>query len=333
MKVIAGDIGGTKTSLALFDVSGTKPDMLVMETWPSQDYASLDDIIKLFISTRPGTYEYACFGVAGPVRNGISQTTNLPWHIDAQKLAQTAGVRRAWLLNDLEANAWGINALDDEDFCILNEGQPDAYGNACVIAAGTGLGQAGITMDGQHLRPFASEGGHADFAPQTEMDIALLRYLQQRYGHVSWERVVSGMGLVNIHEFLHAHYGTEPPRWLVDEMAKEDKAAAISKGAQSGQCEICSETLDMFARLYGAEAGNQALKIMATGGVYIGGGIAPKILDNLREPAFMQGFCGKGRMQSLMQSMPVKVILNDRTALYGPAVYAATLLNQSDKSM
>jgi len=326
LKVIAGDIGGTKTSLALFEVAGTKPEMLAMETWPSQDYASLDEIVQQFISTQPGVYDYACFGVAGPVRNGISQTTNLPWHIDVQKLAKQVGVRQAWLLNDLEANAWGINALGDDDFFVLNEGQPDPNGNACVIAAGTGLGQAGITMDGNHLRPFASEGGHTDFAPQTEMEIALLRYLQQRYGHVSWERVVSGMGLVNIHEFLHAHYATEPPNWLVDEMTKGDKAAAITNGTQSGKCEVCSEALELFVRLYGVEAGNHALKIMATGGVYIGGGIAPKILDKLREPAFMQGFCAKGRMQALMQAMPVKVILNENTALYGPAVYAATVV-------
>jgi len=326
LKVIAGDIGGTKTSLALIEVTGPKPDILAMETWPSQDYASLDDILQKFVSTHPGVCEYACFGVAGPVHNGISKITNLPWQINAQKLAKTAGVRQAWLLNDLEANAWGISALGDDDFFVLNEGQPDPNGNTCVIAAGTGLGQAGITMDGKQYRPFASEGGHADFAPQTEMDIALLRYLKQRYGHVSWERVVSGMGLINIHEFLHTHYKTEPPDWLVDEMANGDKAAAISNGALSGKCEVCSETLDMFVRLYGAEAGNQALKIMATGGVFIGGGIAPKILDNLREPAFMQSFCDKGRMQALMQSMPVKVILNEQTALYGPAVYAAAVV-------
>lgn len=325
MKVIAGDIGGTKTSLALLEVTGTKLDMLATETWPSQDYASLDEIVQQFVSMQTGKYEYACFGVAGPVRGGTCTTTNLPWHIDAHKLAVKAGFRQVWLLNDLEANAWGINALGDGDFCVLNEGQPDPDGNACVIAAGTGLGQAGICMASGHHRPFASEGGHADFAPQTELEIALLRYLLQRYDHVSWERVVSGMGLVNIHAFLHHHHGTEPPRWLTDEMSKGDKAATITSAAQSGKCEVCNETVDLFVRLYGVEAGNHALKIMATGGVYIGGGIAPKILDKLREPAFMQGFCAKGRMQALMLAMPVKVILNDRTALYGPAIYAATV--------
>jgi len=326
LKVLAGDIGGTKTSLALFEVTATKLDMLAMETWPSQDYASLDEIILQFVSTQPGDYEYACFGVAGPVRNGVSATTNLPWHIDANKIAANTGLQQVWLLNDLEANAWGINALSENDFLVLNEGQPDPQGNACIIAAGTGLGQAGMTMVNGRQRPFASEGGHADFAAQTELEIALLRYLQQRNDHVSWERVVSGMGLVNIHAFLNHHHGTQPPDWLVEEMARGDKAAAITHAAQSGQCEICSETVNMFVHLYGVEAGNQALKIMATGGVYIGGGIAPKILEQFTAAAFMPGFCAKGRMQTLMQAMPVKVILNAQTALYGPAVYAATVI-------
>lgn len=329
MKVIAGDIGGTKTSLALIEVTGTQLNVLAMETYPSQDYATLDEMLMPFVSAQPGKCEYACFGIAGPVRNGASTTTNLPWQIDAQKLATNCDLRQVWLLNDLEANAWGINALGDDDFYVLNQGQPDPNGNACVIAAGTGLGQAGLFMDGSGHRPFASEGGHADFAPQTELEIALLRYLQQYYDHVSWERVVSGMGLVNIYAFLHHHHGVEAPRWLHDEMTNGSNgsgAALIANAAHSEECPLCCEALDLFVHLYGVEAGNHALKIMATAGVYIGGGIAPKILDKLRGPGFLQGFFAKGRMQALMQAMPVKVILNEQTALYGPAMYAAARL-------
>ena len=323
MKVLAGDVGGTKTSLAIFEVEGSQLDVLALEKYPSQQYGSLDEIVRQFSETNSLKCEFASFGIAGPVRDGKSETTNLPWLVDAQSMALAMGFRKVWLLNDLEANAWGISALEDKDFFVLNEGRPNRAGNSSIISAGTGLGQAGLFWDGKRYRPFASEGGHADFAPHSDLEISFLQYLKQRYTHVSWERVVSGMGLVNIYQFLCEHRKYATPEWLAQEMQSGDPAAAISQAAQANRCPVCNESLELFIHLYGVEAGNHALKIMATGGVFIGGGIAPKILDSLKGPSFMQAFQSKGRMESLMRDMPVKVILNDRTALYGPAVFAA----------
>ena len=324
IKVLAGDIGGTKTSLAIFEVDGARLEMLAEEKYPSHQYDSLDEIVKQFVATQDYVCDWASFGIAGPVHNGQSKTTNLPWLVDAKRLADDVGFRKVWLMNDLEANAWGISALQEKDFCVLNEGRPDPAGNASIIAAGTGLGQAGLYWNGEDLRPFACEGGHCDFAPTSDLEIELLKHLRQSYAHVSWERVVSGMGLENIYEFLCHYRDAETPVWLAEEMKAGDQAAAISKAAQDSRCPVCSETLDLFVYLYGVEAGNQALKIMATSGVYIGGGIAPKNLDRFREDTFLKGFFSKGRMESLMRDMPVKVILNDRTALYGPAVFAGS---------
>lgn len=329
MKVLAGDIGGTKTALAVIEVDGTRLHVQARETFPSANFDTLDEIVRQFIDTHHPACDYAGFGIAGPVRDGICATTNLPWRVDARQLATGLGLRRAWLLNDLEANAWGISTLSDDDFLVLNEGAPQASGNAAIISAGTGLGQAGLFWDGARHRPFASEGGHSDFAPASELEIALLRYLKQQYDHVSWERVVSGMGLVNIHAFLSDFRHSEPPDWLREQLRDGDAAAAISNAALARRCPVCIEALDLFVHLYGVEAGNHALKLMATGGVYIGGGIAPHIVDKLREPDFLYGFQSKGRMETLMRSMPVRVILNPHTALYGAAVYAETLLNGS----
>lgn len=323
MRVLSGDIGGTKTALALYQVDGVRLKALAEARYASQEHASLDEILRIFLDSATSRCDYACFGVAGPVRDGRVATTNLCWRVDAARLAAAHGFQAVWLLNDLEASAWGIAALKPRDLHVLNAGRPDARGNALIIAAGTGLGQAGMFWDGERHRPFASEGGHADFAPGSEIEIALLRHLMGRYGHVSWERVVSGPGLVNIYEFLLAHRDTQTPPWLAQAMQGGDRAAEISKAAQAGRCPICAEALALFVRLYGAEAGNHALKIMARAGVYVGGGIAPKILRQLDQGGFLEAFRAKGRMAPLLREMPVKVILNDKTALYGPALYAA----------
>lgn len=322
MKVLAGDIGGTKTSLAIFEVEGARLKTLALEKYPSQQYASLDEIVRQFVASQGHVCDWASFGVAGPVHNGQSKITNLSWLVDAKQLADDVGFRKVWLMNDLQANAWGISALEEKDFCVLNEGKPNPAGNASIIAAGTGLGQAGLYWNGEQLRPFASEGGHSDFSPTSDLEIALLKYLRKDYDHVSWERVVSGMGLENIYDFLCFYRGSQTPTWLDNEIKAGDKAATISRAAQEKSCPLCTETLDLFVYLYGVEAGNQALKIMATAGVYIGGGIAPKNLDRFGETTFMKGFCAKGRMQQIMQNMPVKVILNQHTVLYGAAVFA-----------
>lgn len=322
MKVLAGDIGGTKTSLAIFEVDGTRLEVLALEKYPSQQYGSLDEIVRQFIEAQGQSCDWGSFGIAGPVRNGRAATTNLPWLVDAKRLSNELGFRKVWLINDLEANAWGISALEEKDFCVLSEGKPDPAGNASIISAGTGLGQAGLYWNGAQHRPFASEGGHSDFAPGSNLEIALLQHLQQTHHHVSWERVVSGSGLVNVYKFLCDYRDSETPAWLAESMQAGDQAAAISTAANDNRCPVCSETLELFVHLYGVEAGNQALKIMSTAGVYLGGGIAPKNLDLFRKEIFLKGFWSKGRMEPLMRDMPVKVILNDRTALYGAAVFA-----------
>ncbi len=326
-RVLAGDIGGTKTRLAIFDVRGNQLEARAEETYPSQEHASLRAIIAAFLKQHDEPLEAACFGIAGPVQKNTVKTTNLPWHINAAELSERFSIKPVSLLNDLEANAWGIRALQADDFFELHPGAEDADGNAAVIAAGTGLGEAGMYFDGASFRPFSTEGGHVDFSPADDQQIELLRFLGEKYRHVSWERVLAGPGLVNIHDFLRHQHGVDVPAWLADEMRNGDPAAAISRAAQSNKDEICEEALKLFVRLYGAEAGNLALKHMATGGLYIGGGIAPKILDWLKRDDFLQAFFAKGRMRPLLEKMPVRVILNERTALYGPAVYAALSIN------
>lgn len=322
--VIAGDIGGTKTRLAVIEVSGTRVRIEREAEYPSRQFGSFEDLLANFMG---GAQAPACsaFGIAGPVQGRAVQTTNLPWRIDADALRQRFGFKSCHLLNDLEATACGLPALGDDDLLTLQTGVPDASGNAAVIAAGTGLGEAGLYWDGRSHHPFATEGGHATYSPSNEMDIAFLRHLQQQYRHVSWERVVSGMGLRSLHEFLSLYRQATVPNWLAEEMRSDDAAAAIARAALSGRDDICLETLNWFVRLYGEEAGNLALKAMSRGGLYVGGGIAPKILPLLREGAFLDAFLDKGRMRPLLEAMPVKVILNDRAALFGAALRAAQL--------
>lgn len=322
MNFLAGDIGGTKTRLAIAGVDGSRVNVGRETEYPSRDFASFEALLADFLSGTQ-TPSHAVFGIAGPVLNGAVLTTNLPWFIEADVLKQRFGFKACDLLNDLEATAYGLPALAAEDLMVLQQGDPDACGNSAVIAAGTGLGEAGLYWDGQHHHPFATEGGHASFSPQNELEFALLRHLQLRHVHVSWERIVSGMGLRDLHDFLRIYRKSVAPEWLENEMQAGDAVAAISRAALAESDDICIETLDVFVRLYGAEAGNLALKTMSRGGFYVGGGIAPKILPLLRRDIFMQAFLSKGRMRPLLEAMPVRVILNDRAALYGPALRAA----------
>lgn len=328
VRVLSGDIGGTKTRLAVIEVRGTHVQIVHEISYPSRDYPVFETVLGDFLSGLK-TPAHAVFGVAGPVQGRVVQTTNLPWHIDADALQRQFGFARCALLNDLEATACGLPALAEDDLLTLQTGMPQARGNAAVIAAGTGLGQAGLYWDGQHHRPFATEGGHTSFSPGDDREMALLRHLQQQYQHVSWERVVSGMGLLNLHEFLRHYRHVAVPQWLSDEMQRGDAAAAITHAAMAGHDEICHETLDWFVRLYGAEAGNLALKVMSCGGLYVGGGIAPKILPLLQSGTFLEAFLNKGRQRPLLEAMPVKVILNDRAALFGPALRAAQLADEA----
>jgi glucokinase len=326
---IAGDIGGTKTRIAVIEVNGTRVRIVRETVYSSRSFATFEILLEDFFSSGTTFSGYAAFGIAGPVQGRVAQTTNLPWRIDADALQQKFGFAYCALLNDLEATAYGIPALCADDLLVLQSGVPDSRGNAAVIAAGTGLGEAGLFWDGQQHQPFATEGGHASFSPDDELEIAFLRYLQQQHRHVSWERVVSGMGLVSLHEFLCLHRGAAPQPWLAEEIRNGNAAAAISAAALSGRDEICIETLVLFVRLYGAEAGNLALKVMSRGGLYLGGGIAPKILPLLQNGAFLDAFLNKGRMRPLLEAMPVKVILNDRAALFGPALRAAQFAGES----
>ncbi|MCU7837336.1 MAG: glucokinase [gamma proteobacterium symbiont of Taylorina sp.] len=335
MKVLAGDIGGTKTNLGIFEVENKQIQSLYEASWISADFTSLKEVLKQFLTlldnnTGMSQFQSVCFGVAGPVDNNFCQITNLPWIIDAAKIQQQFNWPSVSLLNDLEANAWGISALQDTDFITLNPGDDEAKGNASIIAAGTGLGEAGMFWDGKQHIPFASEGGHTDFSPQTEKEYRLYTFLSKQYqGHVSWERIVSGMGLENLYQYLCHENNSQPPDWLAQQMQAGDTAAAISKAAVSGTDQLCVQALDWFVYFYGVEAANHALKIMSRGGVFLGGGIAPKIIKQLQAGRFMQAFLDKGRMQPLLKSMPVKVIMNDKTALYGPAIYAASHTTKS----
>jgi len=317
--ILAGDIGGTHARLAFFDVSNGHYRLVSASVFPSREYSGLDEIVCKFVDDASVHPDAACFGVAGPVRNGRVETSNLPWIIESESLAGELKLRKTVLINDLEANAWGIATLDAKDVVTLNQVKGNPLGNQAVIAAGTGLGEAGMYWDGRQHHIFACEGGHGDFAPCNDLQIQLLQYLAAQHGHVSYERVLSGPGLVNIFNFLRdTKRGTEPA-WLTEEVRDGDLAAAISRAALEGTCPLCAQALDIFISIYAAEAGNLALKLMASGGVYLGGGIAPKVLPKLAEPRFMKTFADKGRMQSLLESMPVRVIVNDKTALMGAA--------------
>jgi len=324
--ILAGDIGGTSTRLALFDINGGKLAAIAPpQKFHSADHKGLDEIVTAFVSQqKASSVQHAAFGIAGPIRDGKVHTPNLPWIVDAAQLAAQLKVADVHLLNDLEANAYGIAELTPADLVTLNEGAEDRHGNEAVISAGTGLGEAGIFFDGKQLHPFACEGGHADFAPRNEVEVKLLEHLQKKFnGHVSFERVLSGPGLVNIYEFLRdTGRGNETPQ-LALAMKSGDPAAAISKAALDGSSPRCVQAMDIFVSIYGAEAGNLALKILATRGVYIGGGIAPKIINKLKEPRFTEAFCDKGRLKPVMKLIPVRVITNDLTALLGAARYAA----------
>jgi glucokinase len=323
--ILAGDIGGTHTRLAFFDVRNGHFRLVSEGVFPSRGHRGLDEIVTQFVETEHQRPDSACFGVAGPVRNGRVEASNLAWIVDAKRLANELKVERAVLINDVEANAWGIGALAAEDVVSLNKVKGNPVGNQAVIAAGTGLGEAGMYWDGKQHHVFASEGGHTDFAPRNELEIELLRYLLARYTHVSYERIVSGPGLVNVFHFLRDTGRGQEPQWLREEMTTSDPAAAISKAAIDGRCGLSEQALDLFLSIYGAEAGNLALKVMATGGVFLGGGIAPKLLPKLSGPGFMNSFLAKGRMQPLVESMPVKVIINDRAALLGAARYSVVM--------
>ncbi len=325
MRILAGDIGGTHTRLALVDSSDDHRIADEAE-YSSPEHDDLASLVHRFVDERDAAFEAACFGVAGPVHEGHVRATNLPWVVDERSLGEDLGVPVA-VINDLEAAAWSVAILAPDAVETVHPGAGgDARGNRALIAAGTGLGEAGLFWDGSEHRPFATEGGHADFAPGDELERDLLAYLAREHDHVSWERVASGPGLEAIHRFLCVRRGGAGAGCPVAELAPGDEAApAISRAALAGSCEVCTDSLDRFCRLLGAEAGNLALKVLATGGVWVGGGIAPEIREVLAAPggAFMERFLAKGRMRDLLEPVPVRVILDDKAALRGAARVAA----------
>jgi glucokinase len=328
--ILAGDIGGTKTLLASLEVHNGNQFKLdgEIQVFPSKQYPSFQAIVQKFKESYSKPIEHACFGMAGPNKDGKGEMTSLPqWPlIDARALAAELRLREVYLINDLEANAYGIGALQPEDFVVLQAGSPEAKGNAAVISAGTGLGEAGLYWDGSQSIPFACEGGHTDFAPRNELEIDLLRFLTKKFGHVSYERILSGPGFLNVFNFLRETNRAKVPPELEKELQVPDtqKPAVISDAGMKKRHDICVQALDIFVSLYGAEAGNLALKIMARGGVYVGGGIAPQILSKIQSGGFMKQFLDKGRMgEKLLPNFPVKIIKNPNTALLGAGRCAA----------
>jgi glucokinase len=331
LMILAGEIGATRTRLAAFDSEGNKLQCVVEKTYMSHEHGGLAELISSFIKTEGIPVHSACFGVAGPVTAGRSKISNLPWTIDCRELASQLKLDSVGLINDLEAYAYGIDALESKDFITLSEGAEDAEGNRAVISARTGLGVAGMYWDGFRHHPFACEGGHADFAPRNKLDMELLTYLQGKHGRVSSERILSGPGIKNIYDFLRDTKKVEEPRDLREQMSQApDPPALISKLAAEGKSPICDQTMSLFVTIYGAETGNCALHFMSTGGIFIGGSIAAKNVNKMKDPAFMKSFLDKGRMTPLLKQMPVKIVLNDDSGIIGAARY--TLVQKAFRS-
>jgi glucokinase len=317
--ILAGDIGGTNARLAYFEPQNGHLRLVSERTYPSREHRELGEIVVQFLDDSGAHPDAACFGIAGPVRNGRVDATNLPWAIDQSRLAKQIHLPATLLINDLEASAWGIGALAAGDLVSLNRVTGPAVGNQGVIAPGTGLGEAGLFWDGSRHHVFACEGGHTDFGPQGDLQIELLRFLKARFGHVSYERILSGPGLVNVYEFLRDQgHGKESDEFAVI-LKNTDPAAAISRAALDGTHPLAEKALDLWISVYGAEAGNLALKVMATGGLFLAGGISPKVLAKLTGPLFMQSFLDKGRLRPLLEAVPVHVVTNDKAGLLGAA--------------
>jgi glucokinase len=327
--ILAGDVGGTKVDLALYRFEHGSLQHVRDEKYPAQEHSGLEEIVRLFLNAKPsGSAEEekifaACFGVPGPVREGRLKLTNLPWELDSRQLSGALDIDHLFLINDLEANGYGIPELGADQILTLHAGDASAVGHRGLISAGTGLGEALLIWNGHVHLPVASEGGHGDFAARNPLEIELVEYLlRELKGRVSWERVVSGLGLQNVYKFLRDVKGLTESDALRARMQAEDPNVVIGELGESGESELCAQSLDVFAAAYGAETGNLALKVIAAGGMYIGGGIAPKILRTMQNGKFMQAFLDKGRLSGLLEAMPVRVILESRCALMGAAAFA-----------
>lgn len=330
---LVGDIGGTKTNIAIVNFEDGKFKFLFEESFANKNYDSLITILKNYFDEKINKNSHLsslvshltsiCFGIAGPIKDGNCDATNLPWIVNSEKISEALNIdlNSVSLVNDLEAAAYGIELLDEKDIFILNKGITQRCGNRALISAGTGLGESIIFWDGKRYRPSPSEGGHTDFAPRNKIEINLLNYLINKYGRISYERILSGPGLLNVYNFFCDMTSHDTPQWLKERFKNEDPSAVISDVGMSKQDRCCEKALDLFVSVYGAEAGNLALTALATGGIYVGGGIAPKILNKIKEGGFMQAFTNKGRLSVLISQIPVRVILNDKIPLLGAANY------------
>jgi len=320
--LLAGDVGGTKTILAVFSADRGLRQPVAEATYPSGQFAGLEELVRRFLSETNLTIGRASFGVAGPVVQGQATITNLPWVIGREQLGQDLGISSVLLVNDLVAIASAVPVLEPDDLFVLQPGTAAPAGAIAVIAPGTGLGEAFLTWDGRRYRAQASEGGHADFAPTNRLQVELLLYLQQRYAHVSFERVCSGKGLPNLYNFLRDSGAAAEPAWLAEELASADDPTPVILSAaveSEPPCKLCARTLELFVSILAAEAGNLALKVLSTGGVYLGGGIPPRILPALQSDVFQRAFLNKGRFSELLSRLPVYVIVNPKAALLGAA--------------
>ncbi|MDH6254161.1 glucokinase [Chryseobacterium sp. H1D6B] len=320
--VLAADVGGTKTELALFQIKKKKLVSIKSERYATTDHNSFVKAIRHFHEDKTSVIDCACLGVAGTVDGDKVRGVNFAWEIDAKKLEADLDIKSVLLINDLQANAYGLSALEDSDFKIISKGEK-IEGNAVVISPGTGLGEAGMYWDGSYFHPYATEGGHSNFAPNDELDLELWKFLNEKFDHVSWERVISGQGINNIYEFLRNYRGEKEPDWLTEQLKDNDSSKVISAAAIEKKDSVCVETMELFLKYLAVESSQLALKAKATSGIYIGGGITPKVLNLIDKKEFYKNFINVGRMEHLLKTIPIKVVLNDKTALMGAAYYAA----------
>jgi glucokinase len=323
--VLAGDIGGTKTNLALYKAEANQIELITEATYRSNSYRSIIDIAKQFATEHPDQEkpDRICLGVAGPVLRGKVELTNLNWNMDASEIRQAAGVQEVALINDLEATAYGLAGLTSDDFITIHDGLVEVKGNMAIIAPGTGLGEAGLYWDGQCYHPFPTEGGHSDFSPRTKLDVKLLDWLAKKYGIVSWEKVIAGPAIFDIYQFLRDAKKRKEPEWLKEALHKNDPSATISQLALEEKNAACIETMQMYIRYLARETSNLVLKMKATGGLFLGGGIPPKISSLLQQNVFYHNYLDCDRMQHLLNKVPLKIIRNSKTALLGAAWYGA----------
>ncbi len=323
--VLAADVGGTKTNLSLYQVIHGALQPLKQKSYITKDHSSFQEIVEKFKNENLPEINSLCLGVAGPVNKGVVKGTNFPWIIDEKEIRRELSIKNVAIINDMEANAFGLGALEESDFEEIRKGAEIA-GNAVIISPGTGLGEAGLYWDGRAYHPFATEGGHSEFSPRNEFDADLWRFFHEKYKLVSWERILSGPGIYDIYQFLVQARGIKEPTWFKERILLEDPAALISAVAKEGKYHVCKETIDLFVRYLAIEANQFALKTKATGGIFIGGGIVPKIIKSIDKEIFNQNFIKSDRMEHLLDLMPVKAILNEKTATYGAALYGAMML-------